>query len=97
MSYRLTRVAEDDIIRIYLDGARLFGPEQAERYHHELESVFDLIGHNPKLARQRHEITPPVRIHPHRSHLIVYLDDEHGGVLILRVRHSHEDWESDPV
>ena len=96
MAYRLTAKAEEDVIRIYAEGARLFGPEIAEDYHHELISVFDMMAQTPKLARERPEITPPVRIHPHKSHLIIYLVDDEGDVLIIRIRHGHEDWERDP-
>lgn len=96
MPYRLTRKAEDDIVRIYFEGVRLFGADQAERYHYELEAIFNLIADNPKLARARYEISPPVRVHPHKSHLIIYLTEEDGSVLVVRVRHAHEDWESDP-
>ena len=56
MTYRLTRAAENDIIRIYVDGARLFGEAQAEHYHQELESIFELLAANPRMARERHEI-----------------------------------------
>jgi toxin ParE1/3/4 len=49
----------------------------------------------PEIARERTEYDPPVRIHPHRSHIIVYqvVDDQ---VLILRIRHGREDWASEP-
>ncbi len=97
MVYRLTQRAEEDIIRIFREGVLLFGAEQAERYHADLEALFRLIADNPRIAREREEITPPVRIHPHKAHLIVYLIEEDSDVLIVRVRHGHEDWENDPV
>ncbi len=97
MAYKLTRKAEDDIIHIYLEGVRLFGAEQAENYHNELERKYDLLADNPAMARERMEIDPPVRVHPHGSHLIVYLADDAGDILIVRVRHSHEDWQSAPI
>jgi toxin ParE1/3/4 len=48
------------------------------------------------MARERLEITPPVRIHPFRSHLIVYIVDDNNDVFIVRIRHEHEDWQSSP-
>ncbi len=54
--------------------------------------LFDLIVANPQMARERHEISPPVRVHPFKAHLIVYTVLETGDVLIIRIRHSHEDW-----
>ena len=97
MSYRLTRKAEEDLLRIFLEGARLFGISQAELYHLELEGLFELISANPLVARERSEISPPIRIHPHKAHIVVYLVDQNKDVLIVRVRHGHEDWENDPV
>ena len=94
MKVRLTAAAEEDLLSIFLDGAAHFGDAQAARYHAGLGKAFDLIALNPEMARERRELKPPVRIHPHGSHLIVYLVDAEG-VLIVRVRHGHEDWQSD--
>jgi toxin ParE1/3/4 len=92
MTYKTTRQADQDIIDIYLHGCREFGQTQAERYHEGLADILDLIADNPRMARERPEFTPPVRLHPYRSHLIVYrLDDT--GVLVVRVLHGRQDWE----
>ena len=91
MTYRTTRQADQDIIDIYFYGCRQFGVEQAERYHEGLAAILDLIAHNPYMARERPEFTPPVRLYPYRSHLIVYrLDD--AGVLVVRILHGRQDW-----
>ena len=66
-------------------------------YHNDLERVFELLADNPLMARERTEISPPVRIHPHKSHVIVYLVDDTGDVIVVRVRHGHEDWETAPI
>lgn len=71
---------------------RLFGRFQARKYHDELFAVFDLLAANPLMARERHELSPPMRIHPFKAHLVVYRIEENGDVLIVRVRHGHEDW-----
>lgn len=42
------------------------------------------------------EYSPVVRVHPYRAHVIVY-QIENGGIVIVRVRHGHEDWESSPL
>jgi toxin ParE1/3/4 len=95
LPYRLTRQAEDDIIRVYREGMRLFGSAQAERYHRELQGMFELLARFPGMAREREEIRPPVRIHPHKAHLIVYVVEPDGSVLVLRLRHGREDWIND--
>ncbi|PCH81181.1 MAG: plasmid stabilization protein ParE [Hyphomicrobiales bacterium] len=96
MGFRLSRKADEDIINAYVEGVRDFGVVQAEKYHAELERVFQLLSDSPKLARERKEITPPVRIYPHGSHMIVYSLDEEDNVLIIRVRHGREDWINNP-
>ncbi len=96
MAYRLTRKAADDLRRIYVEGFHLFGADQAARYHDQLGQALDLIAAHPLMARERREITPPIRIHRCGSHIVIYLAEADGGVLVLRVRHGREDWAEDP-
>jgi toxin ParE1/3/4 len=97
MSYRLSVDAEEDIIAIAEQGLRMFGAHQARRYHNDLFALLGLLAENPHIARERVEIDPPVRIHPFKAHLIVYQIAEDGTVFVIRVRHGHEDWVSDPA
>lgn len=46
------------------------------------------------MARERQEISAPVRIHPFKAHLVVY-PVEDADILILRIRHAHEDWQGE--
>ncbi|MCC5888815.1 MAG: type II toxin-antitoxin system RelE/ParE family toxin [Gammaproteobacteria bacterium] len=92
MSYRLSRRAEDEFVDLFVAGVSQFGIEQAERYHDLLEAAFAFLASNPFAARERPEITPPVRVHPVGAHLIVYTLNAAGDVFILRVRQGHEDW-----
>ena len=91
MTYRLTRKAAADLRHIFLDGMTRFGLAQTERYHARLKRSFDLLAANPEMARERPELTPPARVHPCSSHIILYTVDR-DGVLIVRVRHGREDW-----
>ena len=95
MVFRLTVQAEEDIVGIAEAGFRLFGETQALTYHQQLFEMFELIAASPQMARERHEITPPVRVHPFKSHMIIYVLTEPNEILIVRVRHSHEDWMDD--
>lgn len=92
MTYRTTRQADQEIIDIYLRGCREFGQRQAELYHDGLPRAFDLIATEPRIARERREFTPPVRLHPYKSHLIIYVLDD-VGVLIVRVLRRRQEWE----
>lgn len=95
MGFRLSRQAEEDIVAIAEHGILAFGEAQASRYHQELITLMALIGDHPRMARERREIVPPVRIQPFKAHLVVYLIEDNGEVLVLRVRHAHENWEGE--
>ena len=95
MSFRLSCKAEDDIIQLYLSGVRDFGAAQAEDYYAGLEPVLTFLANYPSAARERREINPSVRIHRYRSHLIVYVIED-PGILVLRIRHGREDWAMSP-
>lgn len=71
----------------------MFGPAQADRYIDGLLETLDLIAEFPEMSRLRTEIDPPMRVHPHQSHAIIYKIDERGDVLIVRIRHALEDWQ----
>ena len=95
VAYRLSCKAADDLRRIYVDSMRMFGADQAARYHARLGTALDILAAQPFMARERLDITPPVRVHPCGSHVIVYLVEISGDIL-LRIRHGRKDWVSDP-
>ena len=50
----------------------------------------DIIADNPRIAPERMEYMPPVRIHHHAKHYIVYLvEDDH--ILIVRLLRDEMD------
>lgn len=92
MGFHLSLAAKEDVIGITERGIRLFGPIQARQYHDELFAIFDMIAGYPRIARERMELSPPMRIYPFKAHLVVYRVEDGGNVLIVRIRHAHEDW-----
>ncbi|MEO1138387.1 MAG: type II toxin-antitoxin system RelE/ParE family toxin [Pseudomonadota bacterium] len=67
------------------------GAAQAVNYLSGLEAAFGLLAEFPEIARARTEFTPPVRIHPHQQHLILYQNDE-VKIDIIRVVHRRANW-----
>ena len=96
MTYRLTKDAERDVIHIFVEGVTMFGVNQADAYQDQLEHTFAVFADNPRMARERMEIKPPVRVHPCGSHMIIYVIDDQG-VLIVGVRHHREDWINETI
>jgi len=90
MNVRFTQQADADIIDCYLYSFRTFGREQADRYEQGLRHAIGLIADNPRIASERLEYTPPVRIHHHAKHHIIYLITE-DHVLIVRLLRDEVD------
>lgn len=97
MPFILSGAAEEDIVAIGEQGIRVFGLAAAQRYNDDLFALLDLIAENPRMARERSELSSPVRIHPFKSHLVVYRIQGDGSILVIRIRHAHEDWASDEM
>ncbi len=91
MTYKLTSEAENDLIEIYLYGFQTFGEAQAEQYFSELEDCFRILTQSPLICRERAEFTPPVRIHHHGRHLVIYVIQDDDQILIIRILHDSMD------
>lgn len=89
LDWTLRPTAEADLAEIWQTGAARWGMAQAERYIDGLFVVFDLIARFPDLARERVEFTPPIRIHPTGSHLVIYRTDG-PEVEIIRILHARQ-------
>ena len=87
MAYKLTSEADQDLLDIYVTGFLKFEETQAKRYFSELENCFQLLSETPLMSRERHEFIPPVRIHHHGRHLVIYITDN-ASILIIRVLHD---------
>lgn len=91
MTYKLSRAADQDLYTLYLEGIKKHGLLQADHYYDELLRILDLLAGHPEMARLRFELDPPVRVHPHKEHLIIY-DLEEDGIFIVRIPGRKTDW-----
>jgi len=94
MPYKTTVLADADIVGAYIHGARTFGKAQAERYFADLTDCFAFLAERPMAGRERPELSPPVRVHFHKAHVIAYLVQS-DGILIVRVLDARKDWVTD--
>jgi toxin ParE1/3/4 len=93
MTYRLSDAAEADLDGILDYTWTRYGADQAKRYYLDLRETMTLLADTPLIARERHDLKPPVRVHPHGRHLIVY-QALGTHILIVRVLHQQMDIES---
>ncbi|MDP3737790.1 MAG: type II toxin-antitoxin system RelE/ParE family toxin [Hyphomonadaceae bacterium] len=70
--YLLSPAARADILEASRYGDATFGVAQTDLYFADLDRAMQLIAEFPTMARKRTGFRPPVRIHHHGSHYIVY-------------------------
>jgi toxin ParE1/3/4 len=87
MQVKKTALADEDLIDIFIYGSQNFGRSKAENYFEEINRTFLFLAENPWVSPERLEFDPPVRIHSHAKHLIIYrVENDH--ILIVRVLHN---------
>ncbi len=87
---RVSEAAQADILEIGRYTEREWGVAQRRRYLDGMARQFALLAASPRLAAERPEFNPPVRIYAYEKHRIIYLADD-NGVLIVRVLHESMD------
>jgi len=91
--FRLSPAAQIDLDGIWTYTAETWSPDRADAYLRGLGAKLDALCSHPEIARERHEIDPPVRLHPYRAHLIIYrIEDDH--LAIIRVVHKRQHWQA---
>jgi toxin ParE1/3/4 len=89
--YELTPKALADLDDVWRYSADIWSVDQADRYIDEIAQAFETLVRMPGLARERSEFQPPVRIHVHGQHLIIYLWDT-DLVKVIRVLGGKQNW-----
>ena len=91
--YRLSPAAQADLNSVWDYTADMWSPDQADSYLRDLNENLLILCDHPKMARERTEIHPPVRLHPCRSHLILYrIEEDH--LFIIRIVHNRQHWQA---
>ena len=88
--FRVSKAAQADIREIGRYTQQQWGKDQRRVYLGELNDRLQLLANTPMLAAERQTLDPPARIHPYEKHLIVYVIED-GGILIVRVLHQSMD------
>lgn len=89
--FRLTPAAEADLDDIWQYTMRTWSAERADRYTDDLFDGFDLLVHNPNLGRKVEGFGARYRRLPVQHHLVFYIAEPSGDVLIVRILHERVD------
>ena len=85
--FLFSKEAENDLIEIYRYGYINYGENRAELYIEALKEKCQFLADMPNLCSDRDEFSPPVKVHHHKKHLIIYVI-EGDSILIVRVLHD---------
>jgi len=88
--FAVSRAARADIRNIARYTQETWGRDQRRRYLDGLNAKFSRLAAQPEMAAERRDFQPPVRIHSHERHLIIYVITT-PGILIVRVLHQSQD------
>lgn len=88
--YRVSRAAQTDIVEIGRYTQREWGIPQRRKYLDGMDQHMQMLANHPLLGTEHTEFDPPVRIHPYDRHLIVYVQEQ-DGILIVRILHASMD------
>ncbi len=88
--YVFSNEAENDLIEIYRYGFINYGESKADLYIEALKEKYQFLADMPNLCTDREEFNPSIKIHHHKKHLIIYVI-ETNGILIVRVLHERMD------
>jgi toxin ParE1/3/4 len=94
--FRLKPAALRDLEGIWDFTADRWSPDQADAYVSGLYAAFERLAQSPHIVAERTEYKPPVRIYRYEAHIVVFRQ-ESDHLAIVRIRHGHEDWASDPT
>jgi toxin ParE1/3/4 len=88
----LTPAAIADLDAIYRDSSDRWGNNQARSYLQSLDRILRLLADHPEIARLRPEFKTPINLHPFRSHLVVFRNDE-MTLDVIRIVHARSNWQ----
>ena len=88
--YVFSKEAENDLVEIYRYGFINYGEKKADQYIEALKEKCQFLADVPNFCPDRDEFNPPVKIHHHRKHLIIYVI-ANNDILIVRVLHDRMD------
>ena len=85
--YVFSNKAENDLIEIYHYGFLNYGEIKTEQYMTGIKEKCQFIANTPYINPSHSEFNPPVRLHHHKKHLIVYITKT-NHIFIVRVLHE---------
>ncbi len=90
--YKISELAEEDLLAIFLTGMENFGIKRAKQYYLLIEDVFNQLANFPDIGKSQDELFPGALSFSAGSHIVFYrkMADQ---IEIARVLHKRMDYE----
>ena len=69
-------LVDRDLVEIWLYTYNEWGEKQADKYLDDLDTAIKLLAEQALISRNRTELDPPVRIHPHGTVTLTARDEK---------------------
>jgi toxin ParE1/3/4 len=92
IKYRLSKLAEEDLLNIFQTTYKKWGENKAKQYAHEIDKTFKKLSKFPNIGKKRNEIFLNALSFSVKTHIIFYKKDE-KGILVARILHQRMDYE----
>jgi len=83
--YKLAQQADDDLLKILLDGIEAWGYKQAEKYADELHDCFNMLANHPNMGATREDLKEIPQSFMKGSHVIIYRIVENNSIEIATI------------
>ena len=91
--YDITKEATEDLYRIWEYTVNTWSEQQADTYYALLESGMNEAAEAPeRIGKPYDDIYPGLRAYHVRRHMLFYILQENGRVLIVRILHEKMDF-----
>jgi toxin ParE1/3/4 len=92
--FELTKEAKEDLRKIARFTEKRWGRDQRFLYIKQFDDVFNLLAKTPSVGKKCDYIKNEYRKFPQSSHIIFYLEDVDGKIIVIRILHKSMDVES---
>jgi len=93
-TFELTKEAKEDLRKIARFTEKRWGRDQRFLYIKQFDDVFHLLAKTPSVGKKCDYIKNRYRKFPQSSHIIFYIEDENGKIIVIRILHKNMDAES---
>ena len=93
-TFELTREAKEDLRKIARFTEKRWGRDQRFLYIKQFDDVFNLLAKTPSVGKKCDYIKNGYRKFPQSSHIIFYVEDTNGSIIVIRILHKSMDVES---